>query len=581
MPIPLIFLFLSNLLGASLASSAGTFPTELMQYRHLKVARRHVDLLQRSNEIRTTRSITLTYAEENGYQADDTVFASRVNLKTDHETVLLEDIDHLLGLVECSESTMTLEFRESASFEKAKITCESLEDGLIVTSHSTCSEVGAHSAFRVLGFKSEDDRDRIILSVETTTWQKSFKSMKIEFGHSPDPHMIQRHDRLLRRQTKPSQVQSLAASIIPSATPTAESVTFDLAFEAKDTTFQWPEGVSIGPSLPITVGCDKCTTTGKLILTQGEFDIANLSELTEQAINANEEMDFIKSGFFQLELNGFEASIGLKASPSASLEFAYDLFQLPVLGFKIPGFGAAGVLYTPQLIFEVTVSGGIELFFGFDVKVPDHSTIRLDLGQFNKSGITGFDKTTVTALPFNTNASDIQLSMQAGLRQFIPLGVSFLGGDIKLLGGPYVDLPFINTTITQLATDQFDADCKSGQGKTDTKFKNAFKNLTHIESNMGLGVGFEFEAELKLLPDHAYDFQLWSTAAPLATQCLAFQTGGKSTGLTVATAALASITKNAASRLYTPSSELPGFLNLYSQFAILGLCTFTAVFAVL
>ncbi|ORY14371.1 hypothetical protein BCR34DRAFT_599152 [Clohesyomyces aquaticus] len=579
-------LFLATLLvipclsGISLAFSDASFRAEMLQYRNLKAGKRHVDLFQRSSQIETKRSITLTYAEESANQAEEMVFASRVHLQTDRETLLLEDIDHLLSLVECSDTVMTLEFSESAAFFNAKTVCQALHGGLIVSSHSSCNDAGAHSVFRVLDYESNEKTGRISFTVVEVAFHSSFKSMKIEFSHSPEPHHVHTHDRLLRRTPTRRQLTDAPSSLIPSATPTETSQTFDLSFEAKDTKFQWLAGVQAGPSSPITVGCDKCTTKGKLILTQGQFEVADLGELAGELTNPNSDMDFIKSGFFQFELNGFEASIGLKATPSASLGFTYDLFSVPVLGFKIPNFGSAGIMYVPQLVFDVSVQGGIDLFFGFDVKVPDHSTIRLDFGQFNQSKATGFDKTIVTALPFDTNVSDITLSMQAGLRQFVPLGIQFFDGKIKVLGGPYIDLPFVNTTITQLATDAVDANCNSGKATTNTKFKDAFKNLTHIEAIMGLEIGVELKAEIPG-PDQEKSFDIWNMSTPLATQCLAFQTGGKTKGMVAATAALASITKNAASSFYTPSSQLPGLLSLAGQCALLGVCALTAIFAVL
>lgn len=180
---------------------------------------------------------------------------------------------------------------------------------------------------------------QIILGVQETTWSRSFRSKKIEFGQSSDLHYLHKHDRLSRRQTESitasGEVASAATSLIPTATPTVESVTFDLSNDQTDTTFSWPLGVEAGPQMPITVGCKKCTTKGQLILTQGAFDLTDFDELTEQAFDPDKDMDFIKSGFFELELNGFETSVLLKAGPSASLGFAIDLFTVPVYGFKV------------------------------------------------------------------------------------------------------------------------------------------------------------------------------------------------------------------------------------------------------
>lgn len=194
---------------------------------------------------------------------------------------------------------------------------------------------------RVSDFEYDDVKTRIEVGIKETTWRKAFPSKKVEFGLTPESHVLNNHARLFRRQeeepTAASRAISVASTLVPtgSATPTVDSVTFDLSNDQTETTFSWPAGIQIGPSLPITVGCKKCTTKGQLILTQGEIDLTDIDELTEQVFDTDKELDFIKSGFFQLELNGFESSILLKASPSASLSFAFDLFTVPVLGFRV------------------------------------------------------------------------------------------------------------------------------------------------------------------------------------------------------------------------------------------------------
>lgn len=90
-------------------------------------------------------AITKSYIDAN--YVDGTTFASRVRLGGDRETLFLEEFDHLLNVVECSASSMTLEFRDPAFFAKAKNACSALHNGLVVASHSSCSEIDAHSVF--------------------------------------------------------------------------------------------------------------------------------------------------------------------------------------------------------------------------------------------------------------------------------------------------------------------------------------------------------------------------------------------------------------------------------------------------
>ena len=113
--------------------------------------------------------------------------------------------------------------------------------------------------------------------------------------------------------------------------------------------------------------------------------------------------------------------------------------------------------------------------------------------------------------------------------------MTFFKNRLKLLGGPFLDLPFIDTTVTQLASSGVNSNCETGKGNTNSKFQDAFKNLTHIQASLGIGVGFEVEAkaDLPLLPDVAVrkDFNIWSTTTPLPTACLAWS---KETGMAIA-----------------------------------------------
>jgi len=246
--------------------------------------------------------------------------------------------------------------------------------------------------YSITSISFDEENSRILLGTKETSWLKSYRTKKIEFGQTPDRHYLHQHNRLSRRQAKPTStstalhVVSAAVSLVPTATPTEESVTFDLSNDQNETTFSLPGGISVGPPLPITVGCKRCTTKGQLILTQGEIDFVDLDDIRPQNFR---DFDFIESGFFQLQLNGFESSILLRAIPSVSASLAYDLYTLPVRGFKvsrfapvqplnqatcstipqIKGIGAAGLLFQPQIAFDISVKGGVELTWGFKVNV--------------------------------------------------------------------------------------------------------------------------------------------------------------------------------------------------------------------
>ncbi|KAF2746267.1 hypothetical protein M011DRAFT_478261 [Sporormia fimetaria CBS 119925] len=305
----------------------------------------------------------------------------------------------------------------------------------------------------------------------------------------------------LPRQQDQDASSTIHSINIPTETPAVESLTLDIFDSQIDKDFAWPDtSEDSGPAN--SLACKNCTITGQLILTQGEVEMTDwVGELTEQILNEDEELDLIKSGFFQLELNGFESSHLLKAVVSHELEVTVELFTTSVKGFKIANLGVAGLSFQPQLVFTVNTDVPVELEWGFSVKIPSKSTIRLDIGEFSESKLTGFDAVTISALPFNTNVSDATISIQTELRSYLPLGISFLDERIVLQGGPYLSLPSISTTISQLSTDTVNENCEPGTNPQTEAFRSAYPNLTHVVSEVGMKAGFEFNAVFKTAVD--------------------------------------------------------------------------------
>jgi len=157
----------------------------------------------------------------------------------------------------------------------------------------------------------------------------------------------------------------------------------------------------------------------------------------------------------------------------------------------------------------------------------------LDLAEWQNSGITGLGNTEFIAKTLQANASDVEISLSAGVRTSITLG--FTLGKTDIAAGPYMDLPRFNMTANQLATDDVGANCEEN-GDTDVKFKDAFQNLTHVQYNVGLAAGVKADVGL-WRPSKG----LLSTQIPVATQCLVWQSEGSTKQFAPATAVLESM----------------------------------------
>lgn len=139
----------------------------------------------------------------------------------------------------------------------------------------------------------------------------------------------------------------------------------------------------------------------------------------------------------------------------------------------------------------------------------------------------------ITAKNLESNVSDVELFLLAGLKPGFPLTLN-LFNVVPIEARPFLSLPNLSMNVTQRRTDQVGANCNE-TGDTDPRFKDAFKNLTHVQYDVGIGGG----VEIPLIGDITFA----STSFPLATQCLVYKATGESTGLAVATAVLAEITK--------------------------------------
>lgn len=220
------------------------------------------------------------------------------------------------------------------------------------------------------------------LTVERMSWKKAFKSYSIEYGFSSEPHLLRRNDVL--RRSEPTQTLSQLQTLVPTSSPTATAVNVDLTHALINTEFDLP----VGPSLPVTSsGCKNCSTFGTMVLTQGKFEI-DLEAL--DADNNTAATKLIKGGFVEMNFQNFGAYMELFTNLDATVDFSKSLLNnLPVLGFTIPGFGQAGFTFALDFIASFTLVAPVTLTYGFEVSVPNNSTVKIDFANFGSSGQTG------------------------------------------------------------------------------------------------------------------------------------------------------------------------------------------------
>ncbi|OAL22751.1 hypothetical protein AYO22_06933 [Fonsecaea multimorphosa] len=321
---------------------------------------------------------------------------------------------------------------------------------------------------------------------------------------------------------------------------TATSLSINLSHGVQDTWF--PDTVlPTNAPLPIKIGCKDCSTNGTLSLLQGEWSVLS----TVDWFGAKNLTDIISAGNVQLGIEGFVAHVEIQIEPSLKGDMSLPLFTIPVFGFTIPELGSGGILVEPTLSLGWELSGGIEMSYGFELKIPNLE-VYLDFADPTSSSVTGLDGISITDVPFQANISDIDLSLSLSLTPRITLGVEILDSLSAEVGTSF-DLPKATVVITQLATDSVNASCANSSEAPayQADFEDLFHSLTHVAMGVELGVGLDMSAEVDLFPHLDFSSSLELATVPVAalpTRCLAFQTEAPSgPGFTPAVSALAQV----------------------------------------
>lgn len=148
------------------ANAAAVIDDGVETHRVLRAATKKVDLYRRGVRITKRFETEMAYvdsmlsilkshihtstdnwAEENVW-TDASTFASQVKVGSQKPVFNIEEHEHHLQGVECSEDAMKLHFVDASSARDARAACYGNNGGLIITSHSGCNEEGERSVYR-------------------------------------------------------------------------------------------------------------------------------------------------------------------------------------------------------------------------------------------------------------------------------------------------------------------------------------------------------------------------------------------------------------------------------------------------
>ncbi|KAF7924019.1 hypothetical protein EAE99_006680 [Botrytis elliptica] len=458
-------------------------------------------------------------------------FAS-TSMKYKLPTITLEDIELNIKNILCSKSTIIVEFPSANLLAEAEKEWKDLSEFLVISSHAGCNDQNARTPYLVSNVEYVLKSNTAILSVQRIEWSDAYDTMEVKFGMGKyDSSAIRIHSDLRKRITSTVSVSSsetISFPSAPSATPTSDTSVHDIGHVV-------PAGFTLGSFSTsndgtggsLSISCGNCSIEGSIELTQGVFNVSKSSHNTEKAVN------FVEQGYFDMVVNGLGAHIEIDSAVAGTFTetFTVELTRLTLPGFQIPDIAAIGPMWIPAIQGSIGVSRNLNFTYGFDVSVPDKSSIRLNIGNLTESTSSGFSDSAITALPLTATDPSISLTLSLALHSEILLGVDILSGKGSIAAGAFLDLPALSVTISELTS--VDENCNPAQSSSSSvKDLDYFSSLTNIVPQADIAIGLQAGIQLRI-PDLNFVENVGTTATLagtsmlLPTHCMSFDGGKK------------------------------------------------------
>ncbi|KAF7950197.1 hypothetical protein EAE96_007488 [Botrytis aclada] len=458
-------------------------------------------------------------------------FAS-TSMKYKLPAVTLEDIELNVKNILCSKSTIIVEFPSANLLLEAENEWKDLSKFLIISSHAGCNDQNARAPYLVSNVEYIHKSNTVILSVQRIEWSDAYETMEVKFGMGKyDSSALRIHSDLRKRITSSVSVSSsetVSFPSAPSATPSSDTSVHDVGYSV-------PAGFNLGSFSTsndgsggsLSISCGNCSIEGSIELTQGVFTVSDSSLDTEKAVN------FVENGYFDMVVNGLGAHIEIDSAVAGTFTetFTMTFTTLALPGFQIPDIAAIGPMWIPAIQGSISVSRNLNFTYGFDVSVPDKSSIRLNIGNLTESTTSGFSDSAITALPLTATDPSISLTLSLALHSELLLGVNILSGKGSIAAGAFLDLPALSVTISEV--NSVDENCNPAQSSSSSvKDLDYFPSLINIVPQADIAIGLQAGIQLRI-PDLHFAENVGTTATLagtsilLPTHCMSFDGGKK------------------------------------------------------
>ncbi|RHZ60790.1 uncharacterized protein CDV56_102322 [Aspergillus thermomutatus] len=538
------FTVLSNVNAATVRSlSRETPPLTFPKARRLSAAispsRLESRAVPSSNLLRSEASFDFLHDD----QDLESVFVATLEVKSQSPILALEELDDSVEDVTCKESRIDISFRSIEQFRSVHREIEPIDGLILVTSHSGCNPEGARSTYRVTKVAIDLHRNVLSLGKSDCSWQDAFHTTRVSFSRRHPSEIRRSPNQFIKRQQQsqpdsPATTKTMEGSAeSPTVTIPAPTATSGLASTStKKLNAPYVDQKIFPPDVPaadmllpsgITVSCKNCSLEGSIDITKGSFEISGSDGFID---SVNNTIAFFEHGSIEVIANGLFAQVELEFDLSASqdlVSFSAQLPAIPLVPFEIPGVLVFGPMIVAEFDMSLSLAEAIGFSYGFNLSVPANSKMELNMDEISNSSITGFDKTTIHALPFQAKAALVSLVASIGFKPQVLLGINTAVGSVQGGIGAFLELPNVSLNVTQLSNvnEQCEA-VSNGDGKLTSALNNVLGNFTNIvptvDINLGALANFEVDVPRVFTEAAAVQTVLVSTSYALPTACLEF-----------------------------------------------------------
>ncbi|TVY85315.1 hypothetical protein LSUE1_G000192 [Lachnellula suecica] len=458
--------------------------------------------------------------------------------------LILEDIEASLVDIQCSDSAVMVEFAESEMLTAARESWRNVSEFLVISSHSGCNRDGERSPYLVSGVTYDHEKLTANFDAQRVQWKGSYHSMTVKFGVSNTRYRsdsLRTHEGLRRRQVAPSTTSTAVVATTTPNTNTSAHARIDFQVPADEEIFSFSNTAGAVTD-SASVKCKDCSISGTIDIVEGEITLSNSTTALGEAV------DFINTGYFRAVANNMSAHIELDTSLDLSItqSFNKSFPAIGIPGFQIPGIATIGPFFQPVITGSLQMQGSVDFTYGFDMKVPDNSSILLNVGNLNESSSQGLyislprrcsktyqtlsDNAQISAIPLSASSPSIALTLGLGLRAELDLGINILSGDGSMAAGAFIDLPSLTVTISNLAGVNKQCEPITNITTADQILSHVFPNLTHIVPEVGINIGLQVGAALNIADVHTSigsQTVLAGTTFTMPTACLSYDASNK------------------------------------------------------